>query len=1676
MAPTSSRPRRPAGIALAAVALAALVVFVAGRWRDRVATGARGPSPTVAAANVTPSSRGQRVTPGPDTRSALELWEAVPAENSAAAFREWARTYIISDDAAKAAAAEEGVRLATERRAMLAQLIRLAPDEALRSAVPESVRAQLPRAVTRLLETRVDARGDLEVTARSPGDEPAAGPAVTRVATIGGQQYQAHVYGSREAQPSRWNLPLHGIALDGRLALSELPGRVLEPAEAAVVKTAAADPVCTVSGLPSASLGARTVVLSGTDFHFFCGREHASALLGSLQQQEALLPPAFNAPFKTAANAASGGNGVSAPNFLPDGDPKWTRGVKRAVVVRLRFKGDDLHQMSYEDCAEMVNRIDERWSQWSYGRCRLQAVGSGSHVTAMLDLDQYDFEYTEDDIGDIWDAAEDWADDQGYSTDSYEHLIVIAGKAGFRQVDTGEDYPPPVTWGGIGRVGGRYTLMRVTDTTEEARIERNTRVSMHELGHNLGLAHASSLFTTPIPLATVGNVTIYKTGEEYGDPFDTMGHGIQDYNVRYKNWLHWLDDGDVPVALTEGHYIIHEHDLGERGGGARGLQVPFAPALMLFDSLFVEYRLNDASKPLYVSGPTIRLGLSTGPKAYYLDGRPETPNDGSLKNDFGNVDAQLPPGRTFSYERFGLTVHVTTLSADPDSGEVELMVKYGTPPGNNAPTGNILPWSGAATGQTVYFTADASDADGDDLAFAWEATEFAEVIPADPTIGVTWNTPGSKTVTCRVSDMHGGVTTLHYTVNVVVNQPPTLTLAATAATDEDTPVSINFTVSDPTLDPSAITTTVLSSNQPVVPKAGVVITPLGGGGRKLTVTPAPNQHGLVPVFVTASDGQLKVTKRIDVTVRPTTPGTTLLAQGAAWSYWDAATAPGHNWTALGFREQGWKRDTARFVYNQGLLTPASWTVLSNVPGRVTTYYRTTFTAPATLTGSLTLKLLCDDGAVVYLNGDEVWRQNMPHGTVTPTTRASRSIEGKEEGLFVIVPLPNAAINAGALNTIAVEVHDAGGLLGGRGGGDVSFDASLAMLDAPKVGRMPNQTMPEDTVLGPVAFSASDSESPQGALAITGTSSNPSVIPDGGISVSYNLLLGWRFKIVPVVNASGTADITLDVSDGSSLTRRTFTVTVTPVNDPPVVDPIPSMATALGKIPKLVRVRVTDVDNDPATLQVQAKSANPAVVKDAGIEVLPGSTPDERWLRITPVPGVFADATITVTASDGSLGGSTSFLFRVSEQVPASSVNIPLVESGATWRYWADTLPLDPRGGPVDWTSPALSDRAWPFGTTPLGYEGTAKSTVPSLPLRVTTYFRRSFSIPDRSVLSKLHIRLLRDDGAVVYLNGTRIYTSNMPRGTPAASTLASTDISGLAEQIWVESDLDLAAAVNGRNQLAVEIHQSSVPTALARGDLTFDLELQGIPAATGDEDALVPQGDAWSYWDDGQYPGDAWRDGIFPATGWPEGLARFGFGVGGITTVLADGSPGFRRPSVLLRHLFDVAEPSFYSTLHLISQRDDGIVVYINGVRVLNDNMSTAATYSDWALGGVEAAERTKWRHHLLDPKLLVRGRNLIAVEVHQAYSDGTDMNFDAQLSGTVGPAAPPLFIRGTPDGHELSWPAAFEHWTVQGATSLSAADWGPLSPTKSSIDGWIHAVVPPAAVDGERFYRLMGP
>src|SRR5256886_3347641 len=138
-----------------------------------------------------------------------------------------------------------------------------------------------------------------------------------------------------------------------------------------------------------------------------------------------------------------------------------------------------------------------------------------------------------------------------------------------------------------------------------------------------------------------------------------------------------------------------------------------------------------------------------------------------------------------------------------------------------------------------------------------------------------------------------------------------------------------------------------------------------------------------------------------------------------------------------------------------------------------------------------------------------------------------------------------------------------------------------------------------------------------------------------------------------------------------------------------------------------------------------------------------------------------------------------------------------------------------------------------MGPAQLGYGDGDEATVVSYgrdasAKNITTYFRRTFAVSNPAQNASLVLRILRDDGAIVYLNGSEVFRTNMPAGPIDHTTLAATTIVGADESTFVSATLSPSLLVTGSNVIAVEVHQAD-PTS---SDLSFDLELQGSAAVT----------------------------------------------------------------------------------------------------------------------------------------------------------------------------------------------------------------------------------------------------
>jgi len=168
---------------------------------------------------------------------------------------------------------------------------------------------------------------------------------------------------------------------------------------------------------------------------------------------------------------------------------------------------------------------------------------------------------------------------------------------------------------------------------------------------------------------------------------------------------------------------------------------------------------------------------------------------------------------------------------------------------------------------------------------------------------------------------------------------------------------------------------------------------------------------------------------------PLNAQTTIIGNGSNWRYHDLDSEPvdlgADDWNDLNYGET-WPTGNAHLGYGDG----DEVTVLPD--SFLTIYVRHIFTVvDPSIFDNLSINLTYDDGAVVYLNGSEVWRINMPGGVVGYNTFASGSSGDDAQASMTLAN----SLQTGN-NIIAVEIHQRS-----AGSSDISFDLELEGLVA-----------------------------------------------------------------------------------------------------------------------------------------------------------------------------------------------------------------------------------------------------------------------------------------------------------------------------------------------------------------------------------------------------------------------------------------------------------------------------------------------------------------------------------------------------------------------------------------------------------------------------------------------------
>ena len=169
-------------------------------------------------------------------------------------------------------------------------------------------------------------------------------------------------------------------------------------------------------------------------------------------------------------------------------------------------------------------------------------------------------------------------------------------------------------------------------------------------------------------------------------------------------------------------------------------------------------------------------------------------------------------------------------------------------------------------------------------------------------------------------------------------------------------------------------------------------------------------------------------------------------------------------------------------------------------------------------------------------------------------------------------------------------------------------------------------------------------------------------------------------------------------------------------------------------------------------------------------------------------------------------------------------------------------------------------------------------------------------------------------------------------------------------------------------------------------------------------DTIISVGSVWKYLDDGSDQNMDWIDLSFNDTHWLEGSAELGYGDGDEATIISfGGDEDNKHITTYFRKNINIDEPHSYSQFTFNLKRDDGAVVYINGIEVIRSNLpDNDIQFDTYAVSAVAGDEEDEFFEWIIPHEFFNSGENLIAVEIHQVSRQSSDISFDGELFGLI--------------------------------------------------------------------------
>lgn len=763
---------------------------------------------------------------------------------------------------------------------------------------------------------------------------------------------------------------------------------------------------------------------------------------------------------------------------------------------------------------------------------------------------------------------------------------------------------------------------------------------------------------------------------------------------------------------------------------------------------------------------------------------------------------------------------------------------------------------------------------------------------------------------------------------------------------------------------------------------------------------------------------------------------TLLDFNSVWKYLDDGSDQGTAWYATEFDDSAWASGPAPLGYSdsngRAPATTNSFGPDTNAKYPTTYFRQSVQIGDTTSFSAVRLNIERDDGAIVYLNGAELARFNMPTGAVTYTTFAAANAND-DGGTVFSFAVDRSLLRPGA-NVFAVEIHNDSG-----NSSDIWFRMSLVGL--PVIIHNLSPVVEVTTPTNGAHFIAPA----QIALAATASDADGSVAKveffASGVKIGedteapYEAVWNNPPVAAHVITAVATDDQGATTTSAENLVvvydaAGTPVAKITAPPDGHVVEgPTNMVVTATANaINGVARVEffnngtlyATDDSAPYSALWPAPFGTNllTAVSVDTGgvrgtspgvtviVTVPPTNVIAPTVFRQTPLAGdnitntltsinvLFSERVLNVDAADLLINGVPATNMTSNGSLTNYTFTFPQPAYGTVNITWAENHGITDYGYPsnlaFDTTAPGAT---WSYVLIDqLAPRVSARAPVPGSTVTNLTEITVGFSEPVTGV-----------DATDLLVNG---FQATGVTGSGANYTFTVPPFStGLKSVTWSTN--------NGITDLAVT--PNAFDRALATNNWSFTLDTRHIYIQTNASWHFI-KGLA-----EASEPTNAWRQLAFDDSGWSNAPAPFFYGETAITnatypgTTLSDMQSNYT--TIYLRREFVIENRGNITNLILLAQVDDGFVAWINGAPMTRLNAPAGDSIPYNAVATAQSTEPNNagaaWTIFQMpaSASALVDGTNVLAVQAfNQNLTNSSDFSFNAQLytylldPTTVGP------------------------------------------------------------------------